>query len=258
MSPLIESLTELAEIAQAQFRSGFLVFLRVGAAMAILPAFGEMAVPQRVRLALALAFTAIVFPAVGERVPEFDGSVALLLTESVAGLMLGMGLRLFVLALQTAGSIAAQATSLAQLFGGTAGEPQPVIGNLLTMGGLALAVASGLHVRVAELFILSYDLLPAGRLPDAVDASAWGLELIARTFTLGFTLAMPFVAASFVFNVALGIINRAMPQLMVSFVGAPALTFGGLVLLLLSAPAALALWLEALGRFLASPFGQAP
>ncbi|MFY8145461.1 MAG: flagellar biosynthetic protein FliR, partial [Rhodobacter sp.] len=49
-------------------------------------------------------------------------------------------------------------------------------------------------------------------------------------------------------------INRAMPQLMVAFVGAPALTAGGLVLLALSTPLALAVWLAALNGFFAAPF----
>lgn len=253
-----ESLTELVLLAQEAFRAGFMVFLRIGAAMALLPAFGEMVVPQRIRLVLALAFSAIVFPAVQTRIPDFDGSPYFLLTETAVGLLLGIGMRLFVLALLTAGTIAAQAMSLSQPFGGPSTEPQPVIGNLLVMAGLALAVANGLHVRAAELFILSYDFLPAGRLPLAADVSAWGLDQIARTFALAFTLSMPFVAASFIFNIALGVINRAMPQLMVTFVGAPALTFGGLFLLSLAAPAALALWLEALHGFLASPFAAKP
>lgn len=258
MTTLYESLTEVTLLAQEAFRSSFVVFLRVGAAMALLPAFGETSVPQRIRLVLAFAFTAIVFPAVRDRIPQFDGSPMLLLSETAIGLLLGLGLRLFVMALQTAGTIAAQATSLAQLFGGATGEPQPVIGNLLTMAGLALAVAGGLHVRAAELFIMSYDFFPPGQLPDASDVSIWGLHQIARAFTLAFMLAMPFVAASLVFNLALGIINRAMPQLMVTFIGAPALTFGGLVLLLVTAPAALALWLQAMNRFLEAPFVVTP
>ncbi|AXQ94989.1 flagellar biosynthetic protein FliR [Cereibacter azotoformans] len=255
---LFEQATELTLMVQDLFRAGFLVFIRVGAAMALLPAFGEMTLPARVRLTIALAFTAIVFPAVSDRVPAFDGSPVALGIEAAIGLVLGISLRLFVLALQTAGTVAAQAVSLSQMFGSPSGEPQPVIGNVLTLAGLAIAVAGGLHVRLAEFLILSYDLLPAARLPVAGDVADWGLHLIVHTFALAFMLSMPFVAASFVFNVALGIINRAMPQLMVFFVGAPALTFGGLVLLALSAPLALGLWVTRLGDFLDNPSLVAP
>jgi len=250
MTDLIAQLTALSGLGEAFVRTALLVFLRVGAMVALMPAFGEQSVPQRVRLVLTLAFTAVVTPAV---VSEAGPPAHLLLAggaEVLVGLALGMGLRLFVLALQMAGSIAAQATSLSQLFGGSGPEPQPAIGNLLVMAGLALAVMSGLHVRAAELMILSYDVLPPGRLPDASDMADWGLFQITRAFSLAFVLAMPFVIASLVYNVALGVINKAMPQLMVSLVGAPALTAGSLALMAVVAPLALALWLDRFNGFL--------
>jgi flagellar biosynthetic protein FliR len=65
---------------------------------------------------------------------------------------------------------------------------------------------------------------------------------------------MPFAIAALIYNVALGVINRAMPQLMVAFVGAPALTAGGLLLLYAAAPVMLSVWITALGRVLEQPF----
>ncbi len=68
-------------------------------------------------------------------------------------------------------------------------------------------------------------------------------------------MAAPFTIAAFVYNLALGVINRAMPQLMVTFVGAPAITLGGLVLLLISAPIMLGVWHQGFVAFIADPFG---
>ena len=239
---------------------GFVVFLRVGAAMALVPAFGEQVVPMRVRLVVALAFTLIVAPAVAPQAlaTAQAGWMRALGTEVVAGLALGMALRLFVLALQTAGTMAAQATSLAQFFGGAGVDPQPAISQLLVVAGLALAVMAGLHVRLAELLVLSYALMPAGSFPPGWALAEWGVAQVSRAFALAFALAAPFVIAALVYNMALGAINRAMPQLMVAFVGAPALTLGGLILLLLAVPGGLAVWLAALNAFLADPFGMPP
>lgn len=256
MTPeFVAALTALATEAQAAGAAGLAVFLRVGAAMAVLPAFGEAVVPLRVRLALALAFTAVVAPAAGPAAAAAGPPALLLATETLAGLILGLGLRLMVLALQTAGTMMAQATSLSQFLGNAGPEPQPAIAQLLLVAGLALAVMAGLHVRLAELFILSYGVLPAGRFPLAADVGLWGQAQVGRSFALAFTLAAPFAAAALVYNLALGIINRAMPQLMVAFVGAPALTLGALALLAVVAPAALALWLGAFEGLLADPFG---
>ena len=70
----------------------------------------------------------------------------------------------------------------------------------------------------------------------AADVAAWGTARVAQAFALGFSLAAPFVIAGFAYNLALGAINRAMPQLMVAFIGAPAITAGGLLILMLAAP----------------------
>jgi flagellar biosynthetic protein FliR len=254
---MIAALDELWPEADAALAVWFLVFLRVGAVMTLLPAFGEQNVPLRVRLALAFAFTMIVAPAVGAALGEVLSSGAsfglIAGGEVAAGLAMGIAFRLVVIALQMAGTIAANVTSLSQVFGGAGVDPQPAISNILLISGLALAVMLGLHIRVAEALIGSYLVLPAGRLPEPADLAEWGVGQVASAFSLAFVLAAPFTIGALLYNLALGAINRAMPQLMVAFVGAPAITWGTLVLFALSAPVMLTLWLEVLNAALAAP-----
>ncbi len=251
---------DLLAFAEATLWHGFAVFLRVGAMVALMPAFGEASVPMRVKLVAILAFTFITTPAISA--PNFPFSPGnlfwLVLSETLAGLLLGLGLRMFVLSLQTAGAIAAQSTSLSQILGAAAAEPMPAIGYVLVIGGLALAVMTGLHVKAAEMVIFSYELLPMGRFPDGDTLSGWGLGQIRRAFSLAFTLAAPFVILSLLYNLALGAINKAMPQLMVAFVGAPVITAGGMFLLFLAAPIILRVWVAALDTFNANPFAVPP
>ncbi len=259
MIDLMTLLTAVTGLAQEAFWGAVLVFLRMGAMMALMPAFGEQVVPMRIRLALTLAFATIVYPAVAPDLPDIAaGVVRPVLAEITAGLAFGIALRLMIVALQIAGTIAAQATTLSQLIAGGGPEPQPAMSHVLVWAGLALAVALDLHVRVVELAILSYQLMPAGTPPLAADLSTWGLMRVTHSFRLGFSIAAPFVIAALIYNLAIGVINRAMPQLMVSFVGAPALTLGGLALLALAAPLALAAWLAALQDLLANPTGPLP
>lgn len=258
----MNDLLPLLPLSQAAFWTGFVVFVRVSAMMAVLPAFGDQPVPTRVRLVLAIMFTLVVAPAVGPTIgPMPDGllrSAALLGPEALAGLFFGIFLRFFILALQIAGSIAAQSTSLSQIFGGTAGvDPQPAIGHVLVVAGTALAALSGLHVQAAAYMIQSYTLVPYGGLQSDL-VSRVGVSEVTRAFGLGFTLAAPFMIASLIYNVILGVINRAMPQLMVSFVGAPAITAGGLLLLFLTAPVILSVWMAAFSAFMDMPFGVWP
>jgi flagellar biosynthesis protein FliR len=259
MNGVIAELSGLLDVAQSVLWVAALVFVRIGAVVALMPGLGEAAVPQRIKLAIVLALTLVVTPMVAETIAASgpEPALAALAGEAVAGLILGIGMRLFLLALLTAASIIAQATTLSQLFAGAAPEPQPAIGNLLVMAGVAVALAAGLHVTPAELVVRSYDILPAGGYPDPARVADWGLGLVSSTFSLAFSLAAPFVIGSTIYNLALGAINRAMPQLMVSMIGAPALTLGALALLAVAAPLLLAVWLEAFSAHVAHPF-EAP
>jgi flagellar biosynthetic protein FliR len=237
--------------------SAFLVFLRISAAMAVLPAFGEQSVPVRVKLALSLCFTVIVAPAVLEGSGGRAGEVPYLSAaagEVLVGLAFGIALRLMVHVLQIAGTIAANMTSLSQLFGGMGAEPQPAMAQLLVIGGLALAASAGLHVKVAGALIDTYRIFPQGGFPGIGDLAGWATSRVADVFALAFVLAAPFTVAALVTNLALGAINRAMPQLMVAFVGAPATVWASIALLALTAPLILALWSDALDRLIISPF----
>ncbi len=260
---MVSALAEVLQTGQALMAAAFLVFVRVGAAVALLPGLGEQSVPVRVRLGLALALTALVLPLVQDSVLRAvpGGMVAptQLAAEVVAGLAIGVFFRALIWALQVAGTVAGQATSLAQLFGGAGGaEPMPAFGTALVTGALALAMAAGLHVRVVTALAGTYDLLPPGRLPDAGLLAEAGVAWISAAFATGLALATPFLAASVIYNVALGIINRAMPQLMVAFVGAPAISLGGLALMALTAPLILQVWRDGLDAALGTPLGIGP
>ena len=255
---MIEQLGPLFDMLREHLWHGVVVFLRVAAVVMLLPAFGEHAVPIRVKLILAFAFTMIVAPAIPVQEVDIDNKfhqfVILLLSETVNGLALGLGFRLVIMALQTAGVIAAQALSLSQILGGAGVDPIPALGHVLVTAGLALAVMAGLHTHSARAMILSYSVLPLGQFPLPRNLTPWGVDQITRSFSLAFGLAAPFMIVSLLYNLTLGVINRAMPQLMVAFVGAPVITLGGLILLMLLAPLILTAWVDALGSFSASPF----
>lgn len=254
MSDLI---AQLFDEARAQMAAFGLVFLRIGALMALMPGFGERVIAGRVRLGLAMAFTAVVAPAVAVGLPsppaDLAGYLFLLFAETLNGLALGFMIRLWLMAIEMAGGLAAQSGSLSQMFG-TSGEPMPAMSHLLTSAALTLAMIGGLHVRLAAGLILSYDALPLGQFPAADLMRDWSLSGITAAVALAFQLAAPFVIAALIYNVALGAMNRAMPALMVSLIGAPALSAGTLIMLLLAAPLMLGLWSGSFHSFLDDPF----
>ncbi|HET9068506.1 MAG TPA: flagellar biosynthetic protein FliR [Amaricoccus sp.] len=255
-----EGLGALLDLGEAGLVGFVLVFARVAGVVSLLPGFGEQVIPVRVRLGIAVAFAMVVWPLLAPGLAAVDAArpfLLMLTIEASIGIMLGLAVRLMVLALQLAGSIAAQSTALAQMFGaGVTPDPMPAMGNILMLAGITLAVASGLHVKAALAMARSYEILPMGLPVPAADVAAWGTARVAEAFALGFSLAAPFVIAGFAYNLALGAINRAMPQLMVAFIGAPAITAGGLLILMLAAPVILHFWGGRLDATLADPLAQ--
>lgn len=254
-------LAQLLSLSEETLTLGLLVFLRVGAAVLVLPGFSERALPMRIKLvvAIALAFAvaaAYSGPPPAELTPQTAAGA--ILAETAIGLFLGLGLRMFVFALQIAGSIAAQSTSLAQIGGGAFADPMPAIGQILTLGGIALLMLTGFHVKTVVYFVQSYGLFPLDSFPSTAALAEVGIAQVASAFSLGFQLAAPFFLLSVLYNIILGVINRAMPQLMVAFVGAPLITWGSIALLFLVAPFMLSTWAAAVDTFLAAPYAGSP
>ena len=228
------------------------VFLRVGGLMLLVPGLGERMIPMRVRLAAAFALTAAVAPALATDLPVREAvGPGLILSEVAVGLAFGALLRFLAQALAMCGMMAAQLTSLSQLFGGA--EPSSAMGNVLNMAGLCLLMVSGLPLLLVEALVRSYDILPAGAVLPGSDLVRLGVGRAAQAFGLAFAMAAPFALAALLYNMAMGVLNRAMPQLMVVMVGAPAITWASAILLFVSAPVLLETWKAAMLAALADP-----
>jgi flagellar biosynthetic protein FliR len=236
------------------------VFARIGAALFLVPGLGERAVPMRIRLAAALGLAVLLAPIVAPAVEHSPVSVSglgrVILAEAASGLVIGLAFRLLITALQVAGAVAAQNLSISQMFGaGVAPEPEPTIATLLAMGGIVLALMAGLHVHLVAGLAGLYRTLPFGEIPGGAALAEWSTARVAEAFAFGLSLALPFVAVGFAYNLALGALSRAMPQLLVALVGVPLLIGLGLVALYIALPEIFARWGAALGHVLADPLG---
>ena len=253
LSAIFESSNEIVLVAAG-------IFARVGAVAFLLPGIGERGISMRVRLGGALALTALLTPLISTFAPlsptTAPGLVQMIAAETVAGLIIGFSFRVLVFMLQIAGMVAAQHLSVAQMFGaGVAPEPEPTIATLLAMGGITMALMAGLHVQIVATLAALYEVLPFGQFPDPSSVGSWASERMAETFGLGISLAAPFVAIGFAYNIALGALNRAMPQLLVAIVGIPFLLWVGMLSLRLVLPSLYDAWFEHLDTVFLDPLG---
>ncbi len=204
-----------------------LMFARIGTMVMLLPGLGELSVPARVRLVVALVLTAVLFPLHRAAFPidlrSFGPVLIALAQELLIGAVLGLTARLAISALQVTGSIVAQQLGLGFVTAvdPTQGQQGIIVGNFLTMLGITLIFATDLHHLVIAALHDSYRLFRPGELPPVDDVASLVTRTIAGAFRVGVQLAAPFLVFGLLFNLALGVLSRLMPQMQVFFVGVP-------------------------------------
>lgn len=225
------------------------IFTRLSVFIYLLPGLGETVIPMRVRLGTAFMLTWILIPLILPTISQVSYSITsggiLIGKEAFFGLVLGFAFRLMIFTLQILGNIVSQALSISQVLGeGIATEPNTTLSTLLMMAGVTLLVTMDLHIEAIGVFYKSYKIFPLGTSPNFDSIAYWMTQKAMGAFTLGVTLALPFIIMNFVYNLILGFLNKAMPQLMVSFVGMPAITGAGLFLLVISSGSILLFWVK--------------
>jgi flagellar biosynthetic protein FliR len=220
-----------------------LVFARIGAMVMLLPGFGEVSIPTRIKLSIALLLTLIILPLHRQAYQVDLNSVAplvvLMLHEIVIGIVLGATARVTLSALQVAGSVIAQQLGLGFVTAvdPTQGQQGLLVGNFLTILGLTLLFATDSHHLVIAALNESYRIFSPGEFFPSGDVAALATRAFATAFKIGLQLSAPFLVFGLVFNIGLGVLARLMPQMQVYFVGVPlSILVGFLILALVITP----------------------
>jgi flagellar biosynthesis protein FliR len=91
----------------------------------------------------------------------------------------------------------------------------------------------------------SYRTLPIGGDFEARRALVTLTDTLSSTFMIMLRLASPFIVYGFLFNIAIGFINKLSPQMPIYFISTPFIIMGGLVLVYFSVAAMIRLFADA-------------
>ena len=232
-----------------------LVFARVGTMVMLMPGIGERFIFSRARLSLAFFIALVILPMARPSLSipqDLPALLTLLVGEVLIGLVIGVCARLVMAALQTAGTILAQAMGLgfAMTVDPTGGAQNPSIGNFLTMLGITLVLTSDLHHLAIAAVHESYRLLPPGGTPAVDDVMRLAIRSAGQGFAIAVQIAAPFIVFGLLFNLGLGVLARMMPQLQVFFLAVPASIFGGMLILLAVLGVMMSVFIVDIGTFL--------
>lgn len=218
----------LAEFVPVQIFAFMLILARISGMVMLMPGFGEMGIPAWIKLALAIAISAVLFPLVRTSLPAMPPLVFGLMlavgTEALIGLFVGGMTRLLLGALHVGGTIIAFQTGLAaaQGFDPSQQTQSAIIATFMTLVGVNLIFVTNMDHMLVHAMFDSYSIFTPGNLPQVGQFSMIAIDTVTRSFNLGLQIAAPFLVFGLVFNIGLGLIARLMPQLQIFFIAAPA------------------------------------
>lgn len=216
-----------------------LILVRIAAMLMVMPALGESTIPPRIRVALALVLTLLLYPSLADIITLPQGLGGLLVAvgfEIAIGVFIGASARLLLSAAQVAGSIIAYQLGLAfaQSVDPSIGTQSAILSSFLSVLAVTVIFTLDLHHLLIGALTSSYTLFTPGSAPPSSDFASLAVDLVAGSFTVATQLAAPFLVFGIVFYVGLGILARLMPQVQIFFVAMPANIFLGLVILMLT------------------------
>lgn len=224
-------------------------FVRIGAALTIMPGIGDSYVPQNIRLYIALGISLVLMPLVSpflpSHMPDTAGLLVLMGSEFIIGIFIGTVARIFMLALDTAGMIISMQSGLgnAQVFNPSMATQGSLVGVLMSVTGVVLILATNLHHLLIYGLLGSYDVFPVGTLPGSGDMANMISKAIAGSFAVGLQIAAPFIVLSLMLYIGMGVLSRLMPQVQVFMLSLPLQIILSLVTLVLMLSAGLLFWL---------------
>jgi flagellar biosynthetic protein FliR len=220
----------------------FIVFCRIGGCLMLVPGFSSVNIPVQIRLFVAIVTTFALSPVLVTTLrPLVAGAAPLTVasligSELLIGSVIGLGGRVFFLALQTMATAMASAIGLSNIPGTQVGDtdPAPALVPLIMAAVTTLFFMTDQHWQVLRGLMNSYDVWhPGDRLTGEMGLTQL-VNRLSEAFVLTLRIISPFIVYSVIVNFAVGLINKLTPTIPVYFISVPFVLLGGLLLLYLT------------------------
>ncbi|MBW2317510.1 MAG: flagellar biosynthetic protein FliR [Deltaproteobacteria bacterium] len=218
---------DILGLSQEQFKCLILILLRVSIILFMFPVFGGMMVPKPVKAGLALMITIVLFPIVRPDPRLFPeslvGSINLILSELVLGLIIGLTIRLFFAAIQLSGQLIGfqMGFAIANVLDPESGTQGSILAQLgYWVALLCFLILDGHHVLL-ETLANSFSIIKMGSLGIGAGIFNRISEVSGDMFAMAIKIGAPAIAALLLTSAAFGIIARVVPQVNVLIVAFP-------------------------------------
>lgn len=217
---------EWAQLFEEAHVVGFiLLFIRFGALFMATPIFSHTAIPVNIKAAMAFFFTVIFYPAMPplELVISLPNFVIAILGEMLFGLTIGLALQLAYHVITFAGGQIsfAMGFSLASAIDPQSGVSMPIISQFLSLLALMVLFSVDLHHWVLIFVYESLGSIPLGGFMLTHDLFGYLIHAASTMFMVGFMIAFPIIALTWLQDIIFGMLMKSMPQFNLLVIGFP-------------------------------------
>jgi flagellar biosynthetic protein FliR len=205
--------------------SFLLLFFRFAALFIATPIFSHNAIPVNIKASMAFFFTVVFYASMPPlNIPITIPTVIMaILSEFLLGMVVGIALQLAYNVITFAGGQISfmMGFSMASAIDPQSGVSMPIISQFLSLLGLMMLFALDLHHWMLLLIDHSLKTVPLGGFVVTNDFFYYLIHATSNMFLVGFIIAFPIIALSWLADVIFGMLMKTMPQFNLLVIGFP-------------------------------------
>ncbi len=211
--------------SEARVIGFILLFIRFGALFMAVPIFSHQSVPVTIRTAMAFFFTVVFYPSMPEVAITVDlpSLTVAILGELLFGLSIGIVLQLAFDAITFAGGLISfsMGFSLASAIDPQSGVSMPIISQFLSLLALMMLFSIDMHHWILLYSQQALAAVPLGGFMLSEHLFGYIIKAAANMFMVGFMIAFPIIALSWLADIIFGMLMKTMPQFNLLVIGFP-------------------------------------
>jgi len=215
-----------AQIFSDAYIIGFmLLFFRVAAMFIAVPIFSHQSIPMSIKAGMAFFFTIVFYSSMPPLEIEINLAtiVMAILSEFMFGLAIGIILQIAYNVITFAGGLISfmMGFSMASAIDPQSGVSMPIISQFLSLMALMVLMSINLHHWVLLFINDSLASIPLGGFIMSEDLFNYIIYATSQMFMVGFMIAFPIIALSWLADIIFGMLMKTMPQFNLLVIGFP-------------------------------------
>lgn len=202
-----------------------LLFFRFGALFLATPIFSHKGIPNSIKAAMALFFTIVFYASMPPLQIELTipSIILAILSELFFGLAIGVVLLISFNVITFAGGIISfmMGFSMASAIDPQSGVSMPIISQFLSLMGLMILFSVDMHHWILLFINDSLASIPLGGFLMEPKLFEYILYASSKMFVVGFMIAFPIIALTWLSDVIFGMLMKTMPQFNLLVIGFP-------------------------------------